>query len=131
MEATAVSALPSIGVWSNLKSGIVRGGRSAGHGANPERRDLGRVTTCPGRGDTGIRWLFVLGRRQPLVQIGDEVLDALGSPYRRVKPFPSLRTPNPTTRIPSHPSGVWLTLRSRPQRRPVSKILNANCRLSA
>ncbi len=28
MEATAVSALPSIGVWSNLKSGIVRGGRS-------------------------------------------------------------------------------------------------------
>ncbi len=28
MEATAVSALPSIGVRSNLKSGIVRGGRS-------------------------------------------------------------------------------------------------------
>ncbi len=28
MEATAVSALPSIGVRSNLKNGIVRGGRS-------------------------------------------------------------------------------------------------------
>ena len=30
MEAPAVSALPSIGIRSNLKSGIVRGGRSVG-----------------------------------------------------------------------------------------------------
>ncbi len=34
----------------------------------------------------------------------------------RVKPIPSPSTPNPTTRILSHPGGVWLTLRSLPQR---------------
>ncbi len=33
-----------------------------------------------------------------------------------LSPSRVLRTPNPTTRILSHPSGVWLTFRSLPQR---------------
>ncbi len=33
-------------------------------------------------------------------------LDAVGGPYRRVKPFPSFPYPQPTTRILSHPSVV-------------------------
>ena len=42
---------------------------------------------------------------------------APGSPYRRVIPFPSPPVPySPTTRILSHPSGVWLTFRPRPRR---------------
>ncbi len=57
----------------------------------------------------------------------DGALDAVGGPYRRVKPFPSFPYPQPTTRILSHPSGVWLTFRSLP-RRGVRKT--GDCRTS-
>ncbi len=57
MEATAVSALPSIGVRSNLKSGIVRGGKV--------NRALNRRPENVGTGNLGVV-SAARGRAQPM-----------------------------------------------------------------
>ncbi len=77
---------------------------------------------APAKPLTGLSWVSGLAqgaavKESPFVAVvlgwlrlhlryatSEGALDAVGGPYRRIKPFPSFPYPQPTTRILSHPT---------------------------